>query len=122
VAWPPAIDSTDTGQASGEPTGQAIGQDAATLVTRLQDEVTYLRDQLAIRDQELQRVHVLLARALDRLPELPAGEPRESMPQDAKNGPLRGDRGQKASAPLEPTSDRPAPGWRSWWRRVITER
>jgi excisionase family DNA binding protein len=101
------------------------------------DAVVVLRELLAEErrksDALLEASLIWQTRALQleqRLKELEAGsitsEPAtvdvQSMAQDAIPAPLRGDRGEKASAPLEPASDAPAPGWRSWWRRIRTER
>ena len=108
------------GQPNGGPNAQPNGgpndrpNDQTALVRSLEDQVAYLRRQLATRDEELRRKDHLLAAALERIPELlpgPDAEPREA-PQTAAeeadgvvNTPSTGTAPQEGSEP------------RSWWRR-----
>jgi hypothetical protein len=75
------------GQPNGRPNAQPNGEpnerpnDQTALVRSLEDQVAYLRQQLATRDEELRRKDHLLAAALERIPELlpsPDAEPREA--------------------------------------------
>jgi len=64
------------------------------LIARLESEVSYLRSELADRTEETRRLHHLLAGALERIPELPAGG---DAPQERNPGPLRDDTAARAS-------------------------
>ena len=70
------------GQPNGRPNGGPNDRPnvQTALVRSLEDQVAYLRQQLATRDEELRRKDHLLAAALERIPELlpsPDAEPRE---------------------------------------------
>jgi hypothetical protein len=111
----PAVD-TEPGQC----TAADHDADQSALVARLDAEIAYLHRELDRRALEVDRLHHLLAAALER-PALPAGEPAQSAPQSAKNAPQRRDRAEMASEPMKPVSDSLALRWRAWWRRMRGE-
>jgi len=77
--------------------------DQTELVDALRDQVAYLREQLAVRDEEIRRRDHLLASALERMPALEASrEARESPTPQPERG-----------AAEEPTERRP--WWRGWF-------
>ena len=81
--------------------------DQPALVRSLEDQVAYLRQQLATRDEELRRKDHLLAAALERSPELlpsPDAEPRE---------------GPQTTTPRTPKGAQEAAGRRSWLYRFF---
>jgi hypothetical protein len=87
-------------------------------------DLTPLVAMIERKDQEIQRLNdaamawqFRALRAEERLSALESG-PISSMPQDAKSGPLRGDRGEMASEPMPRASDSLALRWRAWWRRM----
>ena len=101
-------------QPNGRPNGRPNDQpnDQTALVRSLEDQVAYLRQQLATRDEELRRKDHLLAAALERIPELPSPE---AEPQDVH---------ETATAEPDREEHRPATDdaqegaeRRSWWRR-----
>jgi hypothetical protein len=68
-----ANQSTNTDEPFGEPSGQS------ELVEALQDQISYLRDQLEAEREAGRRKDHLLAAALERIPAIePPPEPRES--------------------------------------------
>ena len=76
------------GQLNGRPNAQPNGgpndrpNDQTALVRSLEDQVAYLRQQLATRDEELRRKDHLLAAALERIPEL-LSSPEAEQPREA---------------------------------------
>jgi hypothetical protein len=101
-------------QPNGGPTDQPNDQPA--LVRSLEDQVSYLRQQLATRDEELRRKDHLLAAALKRIPELlpsPDAEPRDA-PETVAEEP------EGMDAPItSPASQEAAERRSSWWRRFF---
>ena len=88
--------------------------DQTALVRSLEDQVAYLRRQLATRDEELRRKDHLLAAALERIPELlpgPDAEPREA-PQTAAE-----EADGVVNTPSTGTAPQEAAQLRPWWRR-----
>ncbi|MDP9357125.1 MAG: hypothetical protein M3R02_17930 [Chloroflexota bacterium] len=92
--------------------------ESSALVDDLRDQVTYLRDQLAIeRDAraeaerrhaaEIERRDVLLREALERIPQLPAALP--TTPHAAPSP-------HRATEVAELAGDAPVPWWRFWER------
>ena len=88
------------------------------LIAHMQEEIAYLRMELAKRSQELtterERADVLMREALGRIealtagPVTDAGEDAPQRPQDAPGDEHAGD-----------VADEPAaPWWRRWWRSV----
>ncbi len=100
-------DESPSGHATSQ---QPDGDETATsqLVESLQDQVSYLRRELGIRNEELRRKDHLLAAALERIPAIEEAppEPRES-PETAPEG-----RGEG-----EVPSDQEKRS--SWWRRLF---
>ena len=96
--------------------------DQMALVRSLEDQVAYLRRQLATRDEELRRKDHLLAAALERIPpQLEA--PRDTPPESPASPDLRNGH-EAATVEPEGVDQRPANGGaqeaaepRSWWRR-----
>jgi hypothetical protein len=85
------------------------------LVRSLEDQVAYLRRQLATRDEELRRKDHLLAAALERIPELlpsPDAEPREAHQTVAEEPDIEEHR--PATDGAQEGSER-----RSWWRQFF---
>ena len=110
------------GQPNGRPNTQPNGRpndqpnDQTALVRSLEDQVAYLRQQLATRDEELRRKDHLLAATLERIPELlpsPDAEPREAPQATAEDagGSEPRPTTEGAQEATEPSSER------SWWRR-----
>jgi hypothetical protein len=94
-------DATGTQRASDRHTPDAV-------IVRLESEVTFLRNELESRTEETRRLHHLLAGALERIPELPAGD----MPQERNPAPSRDDTATTAHAPVHVDA-------RPWWRRLL---
>ncbi len=105
------------GRPNDQPNGQPNAQpnvDPTPLVESLRehnadlrDQVEHLRQELEVRNEELRRKDHLLARTLERIPEIePPPEPREGREKASENG-GKGDG--------NPEQER-----RSWWRRWFT--
>ena len=111
-----AQDVQDAGQDTGIPTGQ----DNPELIEELRDRIAYLERQVEEEREARRRADTLMARFLERVPELEAprdttreedtgqdeGETRVTRVQDA---------GEDATGPQAPFQ-RPE---RSWWRRFF---
>ena len=105
---------TDGGADTSSPRG-------SELVDELRDQVGYLRDVIATRDEEIRRRDVIIsqltqanAALAQRIPEIEAPaspEPRES-PSEATEQPGRGE-----PQPAEEVAQEPAQ--RPWWRRLF---
>ena len=90
------------------------GEGAGALVESLQDQVSYLREQLAEERRANDENRRLLLAALERIPQLEA-------PQEARESP--GGPGPTEETPTPATGDAHgdtgAPERRSWWRRMF---
>jgi hypothetical protein len=109
-------------QPNGRPNAQPNGgpndrpNDQTALVRSLEDQVAYLRRQLATRDEELRRKDHLLAAALERIPELlpsPDAEPREAHQTVAEEPDIEEHR--PATDGAQEGSERRS----SWWRQFF---
>ncbi len=82
------------------------------LVDELRDRIGYLERQVEEEREARRRADTLLARLMDRVPELEAPETRQEDAQDSTNG---------AAGPRPPTSSTSPQNAakRPWWRRVF---
>ncbi len=104
---------------SGTKTGrEAQGEGDEALVQSLQDQVSYLREQLDIRTEELREHRRLLAGLIERVPELEAPSPSVAKEQPEVPEPVDEQQGRgwpseatDAPGPQEGTEREP------WWRR-----
>ncbi|MDP9487397.1 MAG: hypothetical protein M3Q49_16710 [Actinomycetota bacterium] len=86
----------------------------AVLVEELRDRIAYLERQVEEEREARRRADTLMARLMDRVPELPAAsheEPRES-PESSREG-ESGTNTTSASASPQTSAQR-----RSWWRKL----
>ncbi len=111
-----AQDVQDAGQDTGIPTGQ----DNPELIEELRDRIAYLERQVEEEREARRRADTLMARLMDRMPELEA--PRDTTREEDTGhdaGETRVTRvqgtGEDASSPQAPF---PRPE-RSWWRRFF---
>ena len=104
----------------GQDTGEPAGQDNPELVEELRSRISYLERQIEEELEARRRADTLLARLMDRVPELEApqdarqedaGEPSAAQGEDTRQ-----DAGQDAGSPQEPSSQ---PERSSWWRRFF---
>ena len=86
--------------------------DQSELVESLQDQITYLRQQLAAERDANSENRRLLAAALERIPAIEAPQEATESPESAEP---RSDRGTTPEEQEEPTSQ--VQEERSWWRR-----
>ena len=85
--------------------------DKDEVLTRMEDELAFLRQELATRDEEIRRRDAVLLSLSEGLKALnPPAEARES-PQTASEEPAKGKPGEGEE---EPSSRE-----RSWWRRMF---
>lgn len=91
-------------------TGEPTTEDQ--VIVELRDQVTFLRQELVIRSEEIRRRDHIIAALTARVPELEiASEPRESDLRASDAGPNQ-------EAGLTRASSKNETG-RSWWRRLI---
>jgi hypothetical protein len=102
------------GQPNGRPNDRP--NDLTALVRSLEDQVAYLRRQLATRDEELRRKDHLLAAALERIPELlPSPDPAPRNGHETVAEEPEGTDSPSTSAAPQEGSQRHS----SWWRRFF---
>jgi len=82
------------------------------LVEALRDQVTYLREQLDIRTEELREHRRLLAGLIERVPELEAPREASGAPETVEEEPESAEPRSAAGGAQEAVR-------RSWWRRVF---
>jgi hypothetical protein len=82
------------------------------LVEALRDQVTYLREQLDIRTEELREHRRLLAGLIERVPELEASREASGAPETVEEEPESAEPRSAAGGAQEAVR-------RSWWRRVF---
>jgi DNA-binding Lrp family transcriptional regulator len=89
------------------------GEGAGALVESLQDQVSYLREQLAEERRANDENRRLLLAALERIPQLEA-------PQEARESPEGpGPADDATASPGEAQAASVGPERQSWWRRVF---
>ena len=97
--------------------------DQSELVESLQDQITYLRQQLAAERDANSENRRLLAAALERIPAIEPPEPQE-YPESADRASNTAEPRSTTEEQQEPTSqaqasEAPQEEQRSWWRRML---
>jgi hypothetical protein len=95
-----------------QPIGDVSTDIPIDIVDELRDRIRYLEDQVEQEREARRRADTLLARMMDRLPELEAPPETPGSPPEAAEEPER----------AQPRPDSPAPQegvQRPWWRRVF---
>jgi hypothetical protein len=103
----------------GTEAGREAQVDGGALVESLRDQVVYLREIVATRDEEIQRRDVIISQLTQRIPELPAaaaGPPSEPRGSPESPGPADIPTDDAGVGP-ETATERPDE--RSWWRRLF---
>lgn len=102
--------------------GQDAGQDNPGLVEELRDRISYLERQVEEEREARRRADTLMARLMDRVPELEARREEETPSTrgeatgETQRAPDGQDAGKDATARQEPSEE---PERRSWWRRFF---
>ena len=92
------------------------GEGAGALVESLQDQVSYLREQLAEERRANDENRRLLLAALERIPQLEAPASPEARESPENPGPTET---PAPSSPGGPHAATESPEQRSWWRRMF---
>jgi excisionase family DNA binding protein len=106
-------EATDRPTAQAQPT-HAPGEDR--LYQEMQERIRYLESQVEEEREARRRADTLLARLMDRLPELES--PREAPPETPGSPPEAAEEPERA----QPRPDSPGPQegvQRPWWRRMF---
>jgi hypothetical protein len=111
--------SLDLSQDKSHPESQV---ESEALVESLQDQIAFLRTQLDVRAEEIQRRDVIISQLTQanaalaaRVPELEAPQTSEDHAEDAAEGqPVHGHPTHPTASTEEPRSSE-----KSWWRRVL---
>jgi hypothetical protein len=85
--------------------------DTTALVESLREQVSYLKETVAKRDEEIRRRDHLLAAALERIPAI---EAPPDTPSDSRESPVTDDEG-RVDSEAPPEQEKPV----SWWRRMF---
>jgi excisionase family DNA binding protein len=109
------MDANDRPTAQAQPTDRP-GEER--LYQEMQDRIRYLELQVEEEREARRRADTLLARLMDRMPELeaPSASPSDApaeQPETVEEGPERAEARSDASGTQEGTQRRP------WWRRVF---
>jgi hypothetical protein len=114
-----AEDRTDADQSrtTGDQPGDRPQSDSDALISQMQGEVAYLREQLAEEREARRRADTLLAQLMQRIPEL---EPPTEAPPDERDA---RETDSESAAGVRDRPDAPGPetatSRRPWWRRVF---
>ena len=92
------------------------GEGAGALVESLQDQVSYLREQLSEERRANDENRRLLLAALERIPQLEAPASSETRESPEGSGPTET---TPPEAPAESQTAAEPPERRSWWRRLF---
>ena len=107
------LGATDRRTAQAQPT-HAPGEDR--LYQEMQERIRYLESQVEEEREARRRADTLLARLMDRLPEL---EPPQDASTEPRESPERAAEETQRTQPRPGTPDPQAGAARSWWRRVF---
>lgn len=120
---PTGSDNGSHANEDADRTGYGQGSDTQSdaLHSSLQDQVSYLRNQLDLEREANRENRRLLAAALERIPEIES--PRASEPQarsEPREAPVTADESTADSSDLPPEQPDPVQrSERSWWRRFF---
>ena len=107
-----------SGERSSDGSATQSTDQAGELIAALRERIASLEDHLAASEEARRRSDHLVAALVERVQAIPATVGVQTMPQDAKSSPLRGNRGDEAPEPMPHASDTLALVWRRWWRRI----
>jgi hypothetical protein len=104
----------------GTEAGREAQVDGGPLVESLSEQVAYLREMIATRDEEIRRRDVIISQLTSRIPEIEAPREHTASPQVPPGGPeSAGEEPERAEArPAAGSAQEGAEGV-SWWRRIF---
>jgi len=101
--------------ASSTPSGAGVG-DRDLLYQEQRERIAYLERQVEEEREARRRADTLLARLMDRVPELEAPSDTDSGPRSGPEGPEQGGQEQgRGDAPQQPEVATSHPWWRRWF-------
>jgi len=101
--------------ASSTPSGAGVG-DRDLLYQEQRERIAYLERQVEEEREARRRADTLLARLMDRVPELEAPSDTDSPSRAREQAEKQTDGGSGSAAPPQPET---APEQRPWWRRMF---
>jgi hypothetical protein len=114
VLWPQPPAAEQENELRTERTGSAnrsAVQPDDRFITRLEDEISFLRAELAARTEENRRKDHIIAGLIERLPVLPSGDTTQDAATTQNRGPQRDEIRDMGSDPT-------MPAWRRLWRTI----
>lgn len=104
-----------SGTASGTASATGVG-DRDLLYQEQRERIAYLEKQVEEEREARRRADTLLARLMDRVPELEAPSDADNLPRAREQAEKQTDGGSGSAAPPQPET---APEQRPWWRRLF---
>lgn len=94
-------------------TSRETNQSTSGQIEDLREQVSYLREVIATRDEELRRKDTIIMQMAQRIPELEPPQPHEASEEQAQEPPEGSEPKEAATNPESATQRRP------WWRRWL---
>jgi hypothetical protein len=104
----------------GTEAGREAHVDGGPLVESLSEQVAYLREMIATRDEEIRRRDVIISQLTSRIPEIEPPREHTASSQVPPGGPeSAGEEPERAEPRPAAGSAQEGAGGVSWWRRVF---
>ena len=103
----------------GTEAGREAEVDGGSLVETLRDQVAYLREMIATRDEEIRRRDVIISQLTSRIPEIEPPRERAPTPEPPGAAESAGEGSDRAEPRYAAGGAQEGPERVSWWRRMF---